>query len=157
MIRRKIFAGYFDDFVSARSLEKYDASFHRVLRKGIWPAEQSRFITYVLSQTSSKGKTHDDIVDDLADVLEDGIFCWKDYGVEKDVGDPEKAHLLCLGTKGKRMVKGNFIERWAYFLQYTYGEHSFIYGAILGGTILFILEITHQVLTKLFCLFLICS
>lgn len=156
MLKRKQFAGYFNDFVQTRALDMYIPEYHRVLRKGIFANEQTRFITYVLAKKSYRGKVHDDIVEALYDGLEDGIFCWRDYGVDMEKPVPEQAHLLCLALKGKRISAGNFVTRWAYFLQYLYGEHSVIYGAVLGGGILAFLELTYHVLSNFFCIFFKC-
>lgn len=150
MIRRAQLSVYLNTYIATRSLEEFETVLHRALRTGIEVNEQAKFITYVLEKPSSKGKTYDDIVEEINDAVKEDFYALANRNIENV---SETVPVICLGLKGKRLTRGSRFSRWTYFFQYAYGDRNFffatLFAALTGALTLLIAGVSFELFIRL--------
>ncbi|MFH1694520.1 MAG: hypothetical protein ABH880_02085 [Patescibacteria group bacterium] len=126
MLRVRKLCLYLNDFIKNRSLDGYKLEFQVVLRNGIRIEEEKKFIEYI----SQKDKNIDmeKLKDEIEDCIKREFFEVKKFPYSW-LGQTD---LIRLGWRGRKLVGGGPISKWAYFFQFAYAEHSFLYATLLG-------------------------
>lgn len=121
MWRTRKFCFMLDTCIKRRSLDQYVAEYRILFRKGAKREE-------IIEWAAKKGETitEEDIRDLIRAEFFEAIVITPNYtGIE----------IITLGRKGRNLLRKSFIERWAYFFQYGFEEHSNIYTLVIGGGI----------------------
>lgn len=138
MFRVKKLCRYLNEYRPLHYKKFYEGSGSNLNPKSIYQAvPQTDLVNYIAEKEGAEGtiEAREPIFHEVKDCISDGFFVEGEFGYGLD-GSGGNRHTVALGTKGRKLLRGNFIKRWAYFLQYAFEEHDHIYTILFSASIL---------------------